>query len=460
MSMDADSDSITVAVFTALGTIVGYLGTEVASSSIFDRLLWPTRYNNYNPARPTSLLWIALFMPMGGPIHKAAIEALDKFVANDLWGGRLIGDMLGTAFYGDCGYHYIPHGRHSGAAEGLDKKDARNAFWATVLKLVPWRKLVDKPQVIEGDGNEQQNIRAYCPVFELELTRVTGERKEQPRADVTGDIGPLKLRYVIGILVSEVITIAFGIATAVAWKSPFAAWYFAPLLLKLLALLFHIRREPVQPPSLGKNSNENTVIFQMSAGQNSCFLISGPKDLIYQFCYHYGHPFRNQRAALNHIGDRTREVISMFTTIGFVFVYPAGLIAFIFASADIQWVWLGYQIAAMISMHCYRFFGGEHRGSTQEWLATELGRLGSEWERDPEDVEAVVNNSDFKTPIHFQDSQSGLMVQARLRTRIFEKAGGARAYQKRRIEQFLANESPVGTGNSTGIEGTPSIKSG
>jgi hypothetical protein len=35
----AGASTLSVAAFTALGTIVGYLGTEVASSSIFDRML-------------------------------------------------------------------------------------------------------------------------------------------------------------------------------------------------------------------------------------------------------------------------------------------------------------------------------------------------------------------------------------------------------------------------------------
>ena len=80
--MSADANTLSVAAFTALGTIVGYLGTEVASASIFDRLLWPSRF--YNTRSLTSIMAIGLLMPFGGPIHKAAVEALDRLVAAGL----------------------------------------------------------------------------------------------------------------------------------------------------------------------------------------------------------------------------------------------------------------------------------------------------------------------------------------------------------------------------------------
>lgn len=34
-----DTNTLSIAVFTALGTIVGYLGIEVASDSLFERAL-------------------------------------------------------------------------------------------------------------------------------------------------------------------------------------------------------------------------------------------------------------------------------------------------------------------------------------------------------------------------------------------------------------------------------------
>jgi hypothetical protein len=57
-------------------------------------------------------------------------------------------------------------------------------------------------------------------------------------------------------------------------------------------------------------------------------------------------------------------------------IYPAGLIAFIFAPITIQWVWLGYQLYSMLAMHIYRFGDGEYIGTTQAGIARELSRHG------------------------------------------------------------------------------------
>ncbi|KAI1666406.1 hypothetical protein L13192_10090 [Pyrenophora tritici-repentis] len=64
------------AVAGALGSVIGYVGAEVAKPTVFERLLWPQRFYNY--ATPRTLLLSALTMPMGGPLHKAAFAALDS----------------------------------------------------------------------------------------------------------------------------------------------------------------------------------------------------------------------------------------------------------------------------------------------------------------------------------------------------------------------------------------------
>jgi hypothetical protein len=68
----------------------------------------------------------------------------------------------------------------------------------------------------------------------------------------------------------------------------------------------------------------------------------------------------------------------MLTIVSAVMVYPAGLVAFIFAPMQIQWVWLGYQLYAMLAMHIYTFNKAERFGTTQEWLATSMSSGGSE----------------------------------------------------------------------------------
>jgi hypothetical protein len=68
--------------------------------------------------------------------------------------------------------------------------------------------------------------------------------------------------------------------------------------------------------------------------------------------------------------------MSTLTVILTILVYPGGLIALIFALVTIQWVWLGYQLYAMLAMHVYRFNDGEHVGTTQKWIGRELHRTG------------------------------------------------------------------------------------
>jgi hypothetical protein len=379
--MAAHDNTLSIAAFTALGTIVGYLGTEVASASIFDRMLWPSRFNNTRSF--TSLLAIAFLMPMGGPIHKAAVEALDKLVSAGLWKGYCRGDMLGTAFYEDTAQGYVE--RLADGSKGK-RKEARNAFWITVLSLIPWQTKTDLVSTaVKGDDESAarvvQETRAQRPVFLLKLSRA-GAAIDKDIPIVDGDIGRMDLRCFVAVLISEFISLTVGICTAAIWKSLFSIWYLAPLLLKLVAFFCHVRRESIEalrtPTARGNGVNSTSADATTDAPKLLCevedfskgfFLIEGPSELVLRFFRHYGHPIRHRKGIL---GDRVWEVMSMLTVVGTITVYPAGLIAFIFAPITIQWVWLGYQLYAMLSMHIYRFGEAEHIGTTQEWIAREL----------------------------------------------------------------------------------------
>ena len=384
-SMGADANTLSIAAFTALGTIVGYLGTEVASASIFHRMLWPSRF--YNTRSLKSLIAIVFLMPIGGPIHKAAVEALDRLVFAGLWKGYCRGDMLGTAFYNDTGHHYVMRMADGSKSE---RKAARNAFWITVLGLIPWQPRIDTvdPAIPEDDESAArvvQEVRAQRPVFVLNILRADSTVAENlPIVD--GDIGRLKFRYIAAIIASEIITLAVGIVNATVWRSLFSIWYLAPLLLKLVGLFCRVRRKSVEPSSvrtapedggktpLSNRPKDEQLLCEVEDFSKGFLLIEGPSELVLQFFRHYGHPIRHRKGAF---GDRVREVISMFTVIGSIVVYPGGLIAFIFAPTTIQWVWLGYQLYAMLAMHLYRFGEAEHIGTTQEWIARELSSHNS-----------------------------------------------------------------------------------
>ncbi|KAL3447810.1 hypothetical protein BJX65DRAFT_307862 [Aspergillus insuetus] len=406
--MTTNANNLSVAAFTALGTIVGYLGTEVASASMFNRLLWPSRF--YNTKSPMSFLWISLLMPMGGPIHKAAVESLDEFVVAGLFKGYCRGDMLGTAFYEDTKHCYVI--RMPDGSKG-EQKVARNAFWITVLELVGWEAAIDQPMPSPTLNDELAEravaqLRAQRPLFVLKLTRRSPVPIDTNMPVVEGDIGRLKLRYFAGIMASEITTLAVGIVTAAALKSLFSIWYLYPLILKLVSLFFCVRRETVEPRThylsylfskliyrvlgiqedvvespteraeLGCSiqhlpSTNPQIVCEVVDISKGFFLIQGPSELVMQFFRHYGHPIRNRRGIR---GDHIRELISMFTVVSFITVYPAALIAFIFAPVTVQWVWIGYQLYTMLAMHLYRFYGGVNIGTTQESVAKALSRHG------------------------------------------------------------------------------------
>ena len=150
-SENANSTSA-AGIIGALGSIIGYLGSEVADETIFERLLWPERF--HNRVSFTALLKIALSMPMGGPLHKAALKTLDAFGKNHLYRGPRQGHMLGTAFYADSRYSYIDKTNDKG-------DDARSALLIRALRLVKPKPLLPDPSLSpspQDNGNRAPKL--------------------------------------------------------------------------------------------------------------------------------------------------------------------------------------------------------------------------------------------------------------------------------------------------------------
>lgn len=380
----AAASNTSIAAFAALGTIVGYLGAETACSSVFERQLWPARF--YNTTSWRSLTAFALLMPGGGPIHKAAVEVLDTFAKSGLYKGFCRGDMLGTAFFKDTKQKYKIHIGQIEEDTG-EIADARNAFWGGVLGLVPLHRRSRRLSFLVKAGGEEANrprnsIRSQRPVFLLRLSWATEDEKA-PQTVIDGDVGGVRLRYIIAILASEIITLAFGVAIMAVWRSPFAIWFLCPFLLKMLGLFVSVRREPLQAhPRVDARSNtpsdgeggRNTLsgfsVYSMMEYDKGFMVLQGPSMLLSQFFKHYGHPIRHRRGLRS---DRAREITSMTTVVLIALIYPVGLLIFIFARQEIQWTWLAYEIYTMFAMHAYRFCEGEWIGTTQYRIARELG---------------------------------------------------------------------------------------
>ena len=387
--------------FGALGTLLGYVGAEVASDAIFTRLLWPQRF--YNTRHTADLVALAALMPMGGPIHKAAVAALDQLIASGLNKGYCRGDMLGTVFYGDIKKNYML--RRGTENDDDIQKEARNGLWIRALRMVDWQAL-DNKQVKQSSSTGLRDeeaadrvtkLRAKRPVFWLTL------EYELDRADRDSDQGdtdpPRRVQsqslvlsslvaenstiwqshVFLGIFFSEAISLGIGVFMAAYWRSPFSIWFLSPLLIKLLGLIFSVRRQALEDvpeqSAIGHahdpRAEQDLITCEMTDFGQGFFLIEGPRHLVMQFYKHYGHPERFRRG---FNGDRSREIISLALVVSCILIFPAGLIAFVFAPQPVQWTWLGYQLYTTFAMHLLRFADAGAIGSTESELARILGK--------------------------------------------------------------------------------------
>lgn len=385
--------------FGALGTLLGYVGAEVASEAVFTRLLWPQRF--YNTRHPADLSALAALMPMGGPIHKAAVAALDQLIASGLNKGYCRGDMLGTVFYGDIRQNYL-------LRRGIENddelhKEARNGLWIRALRMVKWQAL-DNKQLKQSSSKGLRDeeaadrvtkLRAKRPVFWLTL-EYEADRSDRgsdhthpPRrvptqssvsSSLVAENSTIWQRHVfVGIFFSEAISLGMGVFIAAYWRSPFSLWFLSPLLIKLLGLLFSVRRqalEDIPEQSAVRHAHDpraaqDLIICEMTDFSKGFVLIEGPRLLVMQFYKHYGHPERFRRG---FNGDRFREVISLALVAACILIFPAGLIAFVFAPQPVQWTWLGYQLYTTFAMHLLRFADAGAIGSTESELARILGK--------------------------------------------------------------------------------------
>lgn len=448
---------------TAFGAIVGYLGAEVAQDSTFDRLLWPSRFHNYLDAG--SFTKLALLMPMSGPLHRAALSTLDGFRDQGLYKGFLRGDMLGTAFYqrtaptGDGKYVV-----HSAARTGSSKKMAgendgeeiRNCFWLEVIRQVEERRKrpPEARKSLCAGGEEEtaaplQKRRAARPVYFLSLkvvSRRTGTTTAGGKEKVAIEVSESRVTAwtILGILASELSTVLVAIATGLwcrfgdktgesslpdVWLVGF---FCIPLVLKLVAALFTVRREDLllAKPDMSssiKNSNDETPIKQQTSTGEENKPGEGGKESRDDKSSHIAtttanspqHPFSTTTQQVDnnnkpekrkdiieirypslgfiligttppitsrilqffhHYGhpvrssymDRIREAVSIMIVYAFVFYFPVGLFLLSWGNEPSQYLWLGQQLYCIFAMHIVRLAGWQGAGRTEELVAKHL----------------------------------------------------------------------------------------
>lgn len=373
-------------ILGALGTIVGYLGAEVAPDDLFERLLWPQRfYNNFTLGNAAK---VGFLMPMGGPVHRAALATLDGCLVNGLLNlqGHQFGNMLGTAFFADRGLKYSIHGTtNDGPGE---PKDGRNAFWATVIEQLPPLTFVSAP--VDHAAARVGVVRARTAVHLLML-RYADPHEVEPDRVIDCDTGPVTIRCLGAIITTEVTGIVVGALVLGLWRSWFCILWWLPVLLKLNSAMWAVRRESLIPPTAGPNfaavdQAAPHRVFELTGLARGFLLIRGDPALVQQFFRHYGHPLR----------DRVRELVQLGTVVAFCFLFPLGLLcSLVWMSVELQYLWLGYQLYATLAMHGYRYSGGRTWATTGERTAAKLAGSLDEvvYFRDEAGTTIVVRNT-------------------------------------------------------------------
>jgi hypothetical protein len=129
---------------------------------------------------------------------------------------------------------------------------------------------------------------------------------------------------------------------------------------------------------------ENTDVskseaFEVADPNHKFMVIEGPQPVIVQFFRHYGHPVRDENSLW--IGDRVREVVCIMIICCLFLYFPAGLLMAQWSNEDAQYLWLAYQLYAVIAMHAVRVLGWQDVGRTEKRIARYLSNGKTVWLR-------------------------------------------------------------------------------
>ncbi|KAM4057635.1 hypothetical protein HRG_009274 [Hirsutella rhossiliensis] len=359
-------------LFAAFGAVLGYIGSEVATKRCLEQLLWPQRhYSNFTLG---SFLMLAFFMPMGGPLFKPALEALDTIFSHGLFRGSSQGHMLGTVFFPQLSWSYTmhEHGDQSQSRTG----NIRNCLWVRTLAYINIPRLHCCSQSASSDDLEKGRVchdlasppvRARTAFSHLTLARPT--TKEMSSLDipfVKEDPGRPGPRVFLAICAAETSAILCAVGVSVAFRSPWCVLWLAPLILRLTSALFALHREPLISTS-SSTGDDPARDFEIHCPQaeGSFMIITGPPALVLQFVRHYGHPIRS----------RTREAFQYFAIVVFACQFPFGLFcSVVWMPIKVQYVWVSYQLYVVLAAHVVRYSSLGRSTTTEAKLTQCLGQ--------------------------------------------------------------------------------------
>ncbi len=182
-------------IATTVGILIGYFAGEVTKAKAFDRLLWVHRY--FYAIDPISLVRAALFMPIGGVLHKATLEALDQLHARGLMTLKSArGHMLGSSFFRDSGYKYQV------AVEGDIVEEARNGFLISILEFCS--RNYEPPKGIHKEKNKSsrsRSVQSLC-VLELACQPVDPKKTQLLSINLSVETNPTSIRPLASMFAS------------------------------------------------------------------------------------------------------------------------------------------------------------------------------------------------------------------------------------------------------------------
>lgn len=357
MTAEADQDNI----FGGFGAVLGYVGGEAATVEWFERLLWPQRF--FSGFRVASVPSVALLLPMGGPLHKAALNTLDNMFQHGLFKGAHRGHMLGTPFFRSLDWTYTMHGnaKHETHTEPL-----RNCLWARSIALLPVSdQLVSTGPRDEEKGPRPQTIlRAHVAVNHLTLSAPSD--KDRDRLPFVAEAADTPtLRVFLGIITAEATAILVALGQTLVFRTTWSFLFLVPLFIRLLSACLSLRREKLLSLSSEAAASDPALDFQVHCPQSdgSFMLLTGPPALVLQFVRHFGHPVRS----------RWRELAQMACVAAFGSFFPIGLMcSMVWMPLPVQCVWLSYQIYLVVAMHVARYTQSGLGATTEARIAEAL----------------------------------------------------------------------------------------
>lgn len=374
-------------IFGALGSVLGYIGAEIATEKILSGLLWPQRAYFNITWRSIPILALS---PMGGPLHSVVLKSLDVIFKHKLFYGEKIGHMLGTAFYEDQKWEFTVRSKNGITSQ---PESSRNCLWVRTLRQIPIPDLQDKQP--SGDTEKctgkTQSVRAKVSVIHLTISKATNEDKGKKDIPfIQEDTGIPEWRVFAAITISESSAIIIAICLASVLRSLWAVWWLSPLFLRLFSACFTLKREKLitlDDDSLEQPCSQFEIQCPQSEG--NFMLISGPENVVRQFFTHYGHPERH----------RIREIVQLIIVIIFGCLFPAGLFcSLIWMPLEIQYVWLCHQVFVCFLMLVVRYSHAGTYTSTEARIARHFSNA---------DTRETNNNNGKEPMILFGHSRNG-----------------------------------------------------